>query len=370
MLSILHTADVHLDRAFSGLAMTGGIAQARRQELRDAFRRFIDLALELRVDAVTIGGDLYEHERSTADTGHFLRGQFERLGDVPVLIAPGNHDPFLPDSLYHRIGWPANVTVFAEPAFRPERLSGGVTVWGAGHNAPDLREDLLAGFRVPEDGQHVLLFHGSDTTSVPEGKPVHCPFRHEDIVRTGAAFVLLGHYHGARLHPESAPVFAYPGSPEPLDFAEAGQHYVLRLDVDGGQVTPRLLPFGSVRYAVHAVDVSPARSSEEVKAEIQMLGDPGVITRIVLRGRVQPEVDLDTSALYNACAEHFRFLDIVDRAEAPYDFEGIAEESTTRGAFVRIMQERIAQAPTDERETALMALQAGLRAFERREVIV
>ena len=54
-MHILHTADVHLDRAYSGAGMTASIASARRQELRDAFRRFIDLALELRADAVTIG---------------------------------------------------------------------------------------------------------------------------------------------------------------------------------------------------------------------------------------------------------------------------------------------------------------------------
>ena len=108
-MRILHTADVHLDRAYSGAGMTSSIAAARRQELREALRRFVDLALELRVDVVTIGGDLYEHERSTLDTGNFLAAQFERLGDIPVLIATGNHDPCVPDSLYRRVDWPANV---------------------------------------------------------------------------------------------------------------------------------------------------------------------------------------------------------------------------------------------------------------------
>ena len=46
MTTILHTADVHLDRAYSGAGMSPTIACARREELRDAFRRFIDLALE------------------------------------------------------------------------------------------------------------------------------------------------------------------------------------------------------------------------------------------------------------------------------------------------------------------------------------
>src|SRR5258708_8218017 len=88
---ILHTADVHLDRPYGSLGMTASIAAARRQELRDAFRRFIDLALELRVDAVTIGGDLYEHERSTLHPRTFPAHQLARLRETPPLTAPRHH---------------------------------------------------------------------------------------------------------------------------------------------------------------------------------------------------------------------------------------------------------------------------------------
>jgi DNA repair exonuclease SbcCD nuclease subunit len=370
-MQILHTADVHLDRAFSGVGMTSSMAAARRQELRDALRRFVGLALELRVDAVTIGGDLYEHERSTLDTGNFLRQQFARLADVPVIIATGNHDPYVPDSLYRRVDWPANVTIFGEPAFRAGfrfEVPGfsPVTIWGAGHDGPDLRQNLLDGFKVPREGAHILLFHGSDLTSVPEGKPAHCGFRPEDVDRTGAAFALLGHYHGARLSSR----FAYPGSPEALDFSEEGEHFVLRLDVGADGVRPELLPFGEVRYATQRLDVTAATTSDDLRAGIAALGDRGAIVRVILEGQLQPDVDLDVRALYNACAERFRFLDLVDRTEPAYAFDELAQESTTKGAFVRLMQSRIESATGAERETAELALRMGLQAFERREVAV
>jgi DNA repair protein SbcD/Mre11 len=367
---ILHTADVHLDRPYSGLGMTASIAAARRQELRDAFRRFIDLALELRVDAVTIGGDLYEHERSTLDTGNFLAQQFARLGQTPTLIAPGNHDPVVPDSLYRRVAWPANVTIFAEPGFRAFRLVNGVTVWGAGHDGPDLRQNLVEGFRVPAEGTHVLLFHGSDLHAVPEGKRAHCGFRPEDIERTGAQFALLGHYHNARLYLGEAPRFAYPGSLEALDFSEAGQHFVLRLDVGMGAARAELLPFGRVRYITHTLDVAGMTTSEELRAGVAACVDREAIVRVVLEGPLEPDVELDVSALYNVCAESFRFLDIVDRTEPAYSLGSLALESTTKGAFVRLMQSRIASLAGSERETAELALRFGLQAFERREVIV
>jgi DNA repair exonuclease SbcCD nuclease subunit len=364
MYTILHAADVHLDRAYSGTGMTSSIASARRQELRDAFRRFIDEALEIRVDAVTIGGDLYEHERSTLDTGNFLRQQFERLGPVPVLIATGNHDPYLPDSLYKRIDWPANVNIFREPQFRSVQLADGVTIWGAGHNAPDVRQNLLDGLRVPDGGIHVLLFHGSDLSSVPEGKPVHCGFRPEDIERTGAHFALLGHYHSAKVRER----FAYPGSLEALDFSEAGDHHALRLDIDGTIISTQLVPIGRARYTTERVDVTPMTSSEELRTAIASLGEPGAIVRVVLEGDLQPEVDLDITALYNACVERFQFLDLVDRTHPAWRLEEIAEESTTKGAFVRLMQARIESLIGEPAEVAEMALALGLQAFERREV--
>lgn len=369
-MKILHTADVHLDRAYAGAGMTASIAAARRQELRDAFRRFIDLALETRADAVTIGGDLYEHERSTLDTGNFIRQQLERLGDMPVLISPGNHDPYVPDSLYRRIEWPRNVTIFSDPRLRAARLPG-VTIWGAGHDAPDLRQNLLEGFRVPNDGAtHLLLFHGSDLHAVPEGKRAHCGFRPEDVDRTGAAFALLGHYHGARLYPDERPRFAYPGSPEALDFSEAGQHSVLRLTIDERGVRPELLPFGEVRYVTQRLDVSAASNSDELRAGIAALGDREAIVRITLEGRLQPEVDLDIRALYNACVERFRFLDLIDHTEPAYAFDDLAEESTTKGAFVRLMQAQIESTAGAEREAAELALRLGLQAFERKEVVI
>ena len=228
MVTILHTADVHLDRAFSGMGMSQGIAATRREELRGALRRLVDLAIEQKADAITIGGDLFEHDRATLDTGNFLRQQFERAAPLRVLISPGNHDPFVPDSLYRRIDWSENVKIFAEPELLPVDVAEGVTVWGAAHDGPEMRKNLLENFRVRGPGAHILLFHGSNMTSVPEGKKAHAPFRPADVAATGAAYALLGHYHGARIHPDG---FAYPGSPEPLDFSEAGEHFVLRLEV-------------------------------------------------------------------------------------------------------------------------------------------
>jgi predicted phosphodiesterase len=368
MTQILHTADVHLDRSFSGLGMSQGIAAGRRQELRDAVRRFVDMALEAKADVVTVAGDLYEHERATLDTGNFLRRQFQRLAPAPVLIAPGNHDPYLPGSLYHRVEWPDNVTIFAEPRFTPFSVGCGLTIWGAGHDGPALRQNLLDGFRVSGEGRHVLLFHGSDANALPAGKAAHCPFFPQEVQASGADFALLGHYHGARLYPPHAPVLGYPGTPEPLDFSEAGSHFILRLEIGRPGINAELVPFGEVSYATHYLDVTPMLTSDQVRESILGLAGAAAITRVVLEGEAHPELDLDLRTLYGACAERFGFLDIVDRTQPGYRLDELAEESTTKGAFVRLMQSRIERLQEEHREIAEQALRYGLRAFDRREL--
>jgi exonuclease SbcD len=366
MTTILHTADVHLDRAFTGLGMVSGIAAMRRQELREAIRRLVDMALEIGADAVTIGGDLYEHERATLDTGNFLAQQFARAAPASVLISPGNHDPYVPDSLYRRVEWPSNVTIFDSPEFRPEELACGVTVWGAAHEAPDVRRNFVRDFRVSGKGPHVLLFHGSDAHAVPEGKIAHAPFLPEELTGTGADFALLGHYHRAQLYGER-PLIGYPGTPEPLDFAEEGEHSVLQLEIDDAGARPELIPFGRVQYRTERVDVTEMVTSDEVRAAIISLGAPSIV-RVVLEGQTHSELDLDVGALYNACAEGFTFLDLVDRTYPGYDLNELAEESTTKGAFVRLLRGRAQAVDGEERDVLEAAIQYGLRAFDGREV--
>ena len=96
----------------------GELARRRRQGLRDALTSAGRLAMEQGCLAVTIGGDLYEHERAGVDTGRFLADTFASWQPMRVLIAPGNHDALLPGSLYRRVEWPSNVTVFSEHRVR------------------------------------------------------------------------------------------------------------------------------------------------------------------------------------------------------------------------------------------------------------
>ena len=120
-IRLLHLSDLHLDRVFVAMGCQGELARRRRQGLRDALTSAGRLAMEQGCLAVTIGGDLYEHERAGVDTGRFLADTFAAWRPMRVLIAPGNHDALLPGSIYRRVEWPSNVTVFGGTDLEPIR---------------------------------------------------------------------------------------------------------------------------------------------------------------------------------------------------------------------------------------------------------
>ena len=337
-MRILLVSDVHLDSPFAWAKPE--VSRHRRQALRDALARSVQLGIDQRVDVICCGGDLFEHERVSPDTSQFLRAQFERAHPIPVFIAPGNHDWLGPESLYRRVCWSPNVHVFEEGRLVPATIAEGLTLWGGAHLAPAGTSGFLEGFRVDRSGVHLGLFHGAEMGSTyfeEPGKQPHAPFRAEEIEASGLNFALLGHYHS----PRDEARFAYPGNPEPLTFGERGQRGALIATIgeDGCVKVQRHTVAVSIVHDF-MVDVSGCSSRQDIRERIAagLQGRNGY-ARVTLTGEVAPEVDL--------CAADFEDLD--HDLDAPpvvhfhpvrvaYDLMKIALEPTVRGQFVRDLQ--------------------------------
>jgi len=82
MVKILHTSDVQLDAPFHFLGVKG---QQHRQQLRETFRRIVDMVAEAEFDLLLITGDLFNDNRPHQDTIDFVVSQLSRL-DTPVCI--------------------------------------------------------------------------------------------------------------------------------------------------------------------------------------------------------------------------------------------------------------------------------------------
>jgi DNA repair exonuclease SbcCD nuclease subunit len=320
----------------------------------------------LEVEALCCGGDLYEHERFTPNTGEFLKAIFESLSPTPVFIAPGNHDWFGLSSLYHQLSWSANVHVFTEDRFFPVELTDGITLWGAAHRKPAGTPDFLAGFHVDRGGVNLALFHGSENSGFTwqeDGKTSHAPFNAEEITASGLHHALLGHYH----RPTDGQYHTYPGNPDPLEFGEEGDRGAVLLTVGSeGQVQRERHRVACSIVADVTVDLSGVTHTGEARDRVRdALATHRGFVRLNLIGEIAPEVDFDVEELTptTVAPQLEALVTRIDKVTVAYDFEALAREQTVRGQFVRDVQGS-ESLDDDHRRRVLVT---GLRALAARD---
>lgn len=359
-VKLLHFSDLHLDAPFGWAGALVGAA--RRRALRQSLERIAHLAATLGVDALCSAGDLYEQDRFTPDTAAFLADCFAALAPLPVLLAPGNHDWYGPQSLYHLTRWSPNVHIFTTPQLTPWTLSEGCTIWGAAHRAPANTDGFLENFHVDRGGVHLALFHGSEQGSfLAQGstKAPHAPFRAKEVPVAGLHHALVGHFH----RPADGAFHTYPGNPEFLSFGETGERGPVLVTVAAnGTVTRRR--YVVTTTAVHdlTLRVDGAAHSTQIQDRARaLLAQYQGITRLTVEGTLAPSIDVTIDVLRREeVAPHLDALVVrLGHIAVAEDLAILAKEATVRGAFVRNVQ----AAEMDE-VLRSRVLRLGLRALD------
>ena len=358
-MRVLHAADFHLDSAFRGLSAEK--ARQRRRESRDLLERLADCANDRQAELVLLAGDLLDGARVYPET---LEQMARALGRIrcPVVIAPGNHDPYSDSSPYRRMDWPENVHLFTTAAVEALELPG-CTVYGAAFTAEEQPESLLAGFTAPRDGNlHLMCLHG-DVSPGP-----YNPIAREEIAGSGLDYLALGHIHQrSPLQRLGDTWYAYPGCPEGRGFDELGEKGVLVLEVEPGAATAEFVPLCRRRYEVIAADVT-GRDPREAMEQAVAAFDCGDILRVIFTGETGEE-GIDLPALETAFAHRFYSLELQDRTVVGEDIWRRAGEDTLRGLFLQQLRRRYDTAASEaEREQVVRAVRFGLSAMDNRDL--
>ena len=378
--SILHFADLHLDGAFTGSRLPAILARRCREQLRKILRRIVDLARERNANAVTVAGDLFERARLSPDTAAFLVSEFERLAPIPVFVAPGNHDAADAGSLYQRGRWPENVNIFVSNRLTERPLTKEISLWSAGHLSPSERQNFLLHFQLPQttpSRYHILLLHATLLSAPIPTNNSHAPLTLEDIRQAGFTLALLGHYHTAQMARTGGTVAVYPGSAEPLGFDEPGQHGVIWIQLEPGQ-PPQIenIPLAELRFETVEVAVDDCAHRDQLFDKIMALQKTQdfskAFVRLRLVGQASPSLFLDLPVMTHRIQEHFAFVHLENLTRPSADLQGLAQEPTVRGAFVREVLSAL-EAETNGAESArkrhyMEALIYGLQAFNQEEI--
>ena len=369
-------SDVHLDTSFSGSGFPSRLGDRKREAIRGTFRRILEDARSWGADFVLIAGDLFELERVTPDTFEFLRQQFESLGGIRVFISPGNHDPYAPGSPYREESWPANVHIFDREEFRPIELPElGVRVTGFGFTRTQMDERLFQRLPVlPTELFNIVLTHASDVSRVPAGKSKHGPFTVDEVAGKNIQYCALGHYHQQHRvpNPVDETQVWYSGIPEGRGWDEEGSCGYLAGEIEDGRVRVEGRFCSQYNLNTLTVNCDTFSTREQVLDAIleqrSILFNSKTILRVQLAGALDPRLDLSLTELEERLAGEVLYIRWEDQTHPALDFDSIALEKTLRGRFVRILNERIAEAAENERAMLERARLYGVQALSGREV--
>lgn len=400
-MRLLHLADVHLAASHSGF---GDLAAERAAEVARALRRLPEVAAEERVDAVLIGGDLFDSPQPDAETLVVGRDVLRRLVDlcIPTFLVPGNHDSMtLKLNPYQELArggrvvmqngqehsteraWPVvdesgqrlaekhRAYILARPRFgEPATVqteNGPLHVYGFGYDGAECRDPLSTFRRQDGDGVHVVLMHAS----VHEAS--HWSSSGNGLVVTTDAlrvldvdYIALGDHHRPALPEEFDGVPAcYSGCFAATDLTQVGPRGFMLVDLEPGS-PPRVEHRESGVTAVQSVEVDVARCQHDVAvAESAMGGLPRRCVPVV-RLVGEPSFPLDADAVTAELRERFGHATVLDETHylAPERLEELAAQDTVVGHVARLGRARIESSPDDDaRQVAQQALRVALRAL-------
>jgi len=366
MLKFLHTSDVQLDAPFHFLGDKG---QRHRQQLRETFRRIVDMAIEAKFDLLLITGDLFNDNRPHQDTIDFVASQLGRL-DIPVCILPGNHDCYGGTSIYRKARFSDNVVIFTEQPTIREFAELNVAVYGHAILSRQSRLSPLRGLtRTGTTRWHVAMAHGNlvrpDIADPPR------PIRPEEISASGMDYVAMGDWHAFAEYSQGRVKAFYSGAPEPTALNQKGAGYVACIEIDESGVRVRPERVGTILTDEMSADVS-GKSIAQIVEEIQARADSNLMLKVTLSGLMDLEAVLDTEKMEQELAPYFYHVECSDQSHlqlatiSPDDFP---EESVV-GKFVRLMQSRIEDATDDtQRRRVEQALQVGVVLLQGRRVL-
>lgn len=366
-MKILHTADLHLDSAFC--ASSPSEAAARRERQRNVLKKIFSVAKSENCDMVLIAGDLFDTSFVTPETRELCISLFSDFGK-PVVIAPGNHDPYVDGSFYQSSELSENVYVFSSQTLQyfdfPDE---GITVAGFAFTSSALLKNPLEE-AVPvrhNERLFVLCAHTELGALATRYAPISCA----DIERYGFDYAALGHVHNVPVISEN---IRYCGFPEGRSFDEQGAGGVLLITLDGeGALTVERKIISERRYITCELSVEELATSADIELavlnEIKRQAAHGGLTslRLELVGFVHADGLPDLGALARERYEGIDTLEITDSTLLLPDKNFLEKDTTLRGEMYRCLKGHLTGEDEAERKLALRALKIGLAAIDGRD---
>ena len=221
-MKFVHIADVHFDCPFSSLSVRENLADNRRLEQRNVFKKVVEYIKNNNINYLFIAGDLYEAEYVKSSTINYINNLFLEIPDTKIFISPGNHDPYLKNSYYQEFDFAKNVYIFKSNNFECKEYQD-LNIYGVGFQDFYCKDINYSSLKIINNEKpNVLLMHanlGSNDDNREYNSVLESKLNELDM-----NYIALGHIHKPYYNSNTFQKIVYPGSLVSRGFDELGPH--------------------------------------------------------------------------------------------------------------------------------------------------
>jgi DNA repair protein SbcD/Mre11 len=265
---ILHTADLQIGRIPSRLPDRVEAGPTH------VWQRIVEYAIDQRLDAVTLGGDIVDADNRYYEAYGPLEQGIRRLSEhgIGVIAVSGNHDVETFPSLSKSLEDEGFILLGKGGTWERHTLEkdGRPALYIDGWSFPTERvhQDPVTSYDLPppKDAPAVGLLHGD----LDQPQSIYAPLNRQRLHNTAVSAWLLGHIHKPQwIDSGTGAKILYPGSPQGLDPGEPGLHgaWVLTFTHEGLQ-EHRFVPLASAIYEKKDIDLEGATDANQVRSRI------------------------------------------------------------------------------------------------------
>lgn len=348
-MKIIHCSDLHLDSPMN-THLTSVQARERNAEICHNFGRLVDYAIDQKVQAVLIAGDLFDGKRVTTRTGNYVLDQIRRAKDIPFFYIRGNHDESTQGFQGEIL--PVNLKTFGTnwKYWRLKEDLADIVITGVEPDSwgPELYDSL----KLPSDAINIVMMHGQAGSQM-ENEMVCLPA----LKGKQISYLALGHLHSYQQAPlDVGSSYCYPGCLEGRGWDECGQKGFVLIETDAYGLRSKFVPWAIRELHTIDVDITDAWTITEIRQKMKEASE-GIkesdLVRYVLTGTSTLETQKDTAYLLQGWKDAFYHVEILDRSRLTMEEKDYAYDISLKGAYLRaVMKEDY----TDEDKEAIIQL--------------
>ena len=329
-------ADMHFDTPFTVLNSRNKLGEKRRLEQREAFKKVIEYIKNNNIEYLFIAGDLYDNDYIRKTTVEYINNLFKEIPNTKIYITPGNHDPYINNSMYKTFNWNTNIHIFDGKLKIIENEE--CDIYGFGFDDFYLKNSLLDQIKIKNPEKiNILITHGALNGGTAEDMEYN-PMNKNKLSELGFDYVALGHIHKPDYNNEPNQKIVYPGSTISMGFDELGKHGVILGEINKNNFKLEFIPIDDKEFKELELDISELNSEEELIEKINNLNLDNNYYKIILIGDKNFEINI-----YNL----FKFISneniikIKNETKLKVNLEQLSKENNLKGLFVKEILEEL-----------------------------